>query len=102
MRFGLDENIIEKINSVFTAFPQVERAVIYGSRVKGNYKPASDIDITLMGKGFSKYTLAEIEFKIDDLLLPYKFDLSIYNDITNPEFKDHIDRIGVMFYEKAG
>ena len=40
-RFGLKETTIEKIGAVFARFPQVEKAVLYGSRAKGNYKNGS-------------------------------------------------------------
>ena len=36
LRFGLKEITIEKICGVFAKHPQVDRAVIYGSRAKGN------------------------------------------------------------------
>jgi len=38
---------------------------------------------------------------IDDLLLPYTFDLSIFHQIRDPDVMDHIRRVGVLFYEKA-
>lgn len=38
---------------------------------------------------------------IDDLLLPYTIDLSIFHDISDPDVIEHIERVGVTFYEKA-
>lgn len=49
MKYGLTQEIIEKIRSVYSRFPQIEKAVLYGSRAKGNYKTGSDIDLTLYG-----------------------------------------------------
>ncbi|MDR3183270.1 MAG: nucleotidyltransferase domain-containing protein, partial [Planctomycetaceae bacterium] len=49
MRYGLSEETIEKINGVLSQHTAVEKAVIYGSRAKGNYKNGSDIDLTLFG-----------------------------------------------------
>jgi uncharacterized protein len=100
MPFGLKENIIKKINAVFSSFPQVEEAVIYGSRAKGNYKPGSDIDIALKGNDLSLKELNKISLMIDDLLLPYHCDLSIFSHISNPDLIDHIDRIGKTLYKK--
>jgi predicted nucleotidyltransferase len=93
MQYGLSENIVIKINEVLKQFPAVEKAVIYGSRAKGNFKSSSDIDIALKGK-IDLQVLSRITLKLDDLLLPYKFDLSIYNHIANSALIDHIDRIG--------
>jgi len=38
--------------------------------------------------------------EIDDLLLPYMIDLSIFNQNSDPDVIDHIQRVGVTFYEK--
>ena len=40
--------------------------------------------------------------EIDDLLLPYMVDLSIFNDISDSDVVEHIHRVGVTFYEKGG
>lgn len=94
---GLDNIEITKIRSVFSKHPEVERAVLYGSRAIGRHKPHSDIDLSLIGD-ISMEIQQQIEFELDDLLLPYKFDVSVFHKITNPEFKDHIDRVGREFY----
>ena len=49
MKHGLKETTIQKICAVLAHYPQVEQAVLYGSRAKGNYKNGSDIDLTLRG-----------------------------------------------------
>lgn len=49
MKYGLKDTSIQKIRGVFARYPQVEKAVLYGSRAKGNYKNGSDIDLTLRG-----------------------------------------------------
>ncbi len=101
LRFGLKETTIEKICGVFAKYPQVDKAVIYGSRAKGNYKNGSDIDLTLYGgEELTLKILYKILAEIDDLLLPYTVDLSIFLDLCNPDFIDHIQRVGVVFYEK--
>jgi predicted nucleotidyltransferase len=100
MRFGLNEIDIEKINSVFASFPEVEQVILYGSRAKGNYKLGSDIDLTLKGVNLNLDSVNAIESQIDDLLLPYLFDLSIFKQIDNPDLVEHINRIGIVFYDK--
>ncbi len=98
MRFGLKEETIDKINNVFAKCPQVEKAIIYGSRAKGDFKNGSDIDLTLEGKGLDLSLVNKISLEIDDLLLPYSFDISILNQISSDELLDHIKRRGVVFY----
>lgn len=103
LRFGLKESSIQKICTVFARYPQVEKAVLYGSRAKGNYKNGSDIDLTL--RGGADLTL-DVQYKImeelDNLLLPYTIDLSIFRDVSDSDVVEHIRRVGVLFYEKEG
>ncbi len=102
LRFGLKESTIEKICGVFADYPQVEKAVLYGSRAKGNYKNGSDIDLTLHGGAeLTRNVLYRIMDDLDDLLLPYTIDLSIFSDISDVDVVEHIQRVGVTFYEKA-
>jgi type I restriction enzyme S subunit len=99
MRYGLTETDIKKMNGVFAAYSAVEQVVLYGSRAKGNYKPYSDIDITLKGDSLDLNTKWKIEDGLDNLLLPYKMDVIIYNHITNTDLIEHIDRAGKILYE---
>ena len=86
MKHGLSEATISKICRVLVRYPQVDQAVLYGSRAKGNYKNGSDIDLTLRGDAdLTLNVLFRIIDEIDDLLLPYTIDLSILHDISDPD-----------------
>ncbi len=101
MRFGLKERTIAQIHSVLAHHPQVQKAILYGSRAKGNYKTGSDIDLTLIGgSGLTLRVLFRIMNELDDLLLPYTIDLSIFNGISDADVIDHIQRVGVTFYAR--
>lgn len=102
MKYGLPAATIEKMHAVLSRFPRVERAVLYGSRVKGNFKPGSDIDLTLFGEDLDSSQLGKIAAALDDLLLPYTIDLSIYAELNHAKLREHIDRVGVVFYERGG
>ncbi len=97
MQFGLSTEDINKIKEIIVRFPEIERVIIYGSRAKGNYKPSSDIDLTLVGEKLTLTLLQTLENEIDDLLLPYKFDISIFHQISNPDLIAHIERVGKEF-----
>jgi uncharacterized protein len=102
MKYGLKESVIQQICGVLVRYPQVDKAVLYGSRAKGNYQNGSDIDLTLCGEAeLNLHTLYRIMDEIDDLLLPYSIDLSIFNNITDADVAGHIKRVGVTFYEKS-
>jgi len=101
MRFGLTENTIGQINSIFAKHSALEKVILYGSRAKGNYKNGSDIDLTLCGLELNQRLLLQIMTELDDLLLPYSIDLSIYEQIDNQNLIEHIQRIGIIFYQRT-
>jgi len=101
MKYGLQDSAIQKICTVLARYPQVEQAILYGSRAKGNFKNGSDIDLTLYGNAdLTLDVLYKIVQEIDDLLLPYTIDLSIFRVISDPDVIMHIRRVGVAFYQK--
>ncbi len=100
VKYGLKAEYVQSIQNVLSAFGEVDKAILYGSRAKGNFKPASDIDLTLTGEGIDLSLLYKIDDRLDDLLLPYTFDLSVFSQISNPDLVEHINRVGQVFYEK--
>jgi predicted nucleotidyltransferase len=98
--YGLENNDIMRIREVFAAHNEVAQAILYGSRAKGNDRPNSDIDLTLLGERLNLSLLLEIETELDDLLLPYTIDLSLYRHIENPALLAHIKRVGRVFYTR--
>lgn len=100
MKHGLTDETIEKITAIFARFPAIERAVLYGSRAKGNFKPGSDIDLTLYGEALTFDLLGQINSALDDVLLPYTIDLSIFDTLNHAKLQEHIERVGVVFYKR--
>ena len=97
---GLPSQAVEEICSVLAGHSAVERAILYGSRAKGNFKRGSDIDLTLVGSGVVYRDLLEIMDELDDLLLPYTIDLSILHLIDHAGLREHIERVGKEFYRR--
>jgi uncharacterized protein len=97
---GLKPDVIENMRAVFALYPQVEQVILYGSRAKGNYKNGSDIDLCLVGPSLTLPVLLNIDNALDDLLLPYKIDLSLLHHLDNAALRAHIERVGVNFYRK--
>ena len=98
MDFGLPEHTINKLANLFEKNDQVEEAIVFGSRAKGNYREGSDIDIALKGKKLTLKTLKTIEVQADKLFLPYEVNLVLFNYITNPLLIKHIERVGISIY----
>ncbi len=97
---GLSQKDYQQIIGVFESFPQVEKVILYGSRATQKHRPNSDIDLTLFGETLDTSLLLKIENAIDDLLLPYKVDLSLYTQIDNENLKANINSQGIIFYKK--
>lgn len=95
--FGLDEKDIQKIKNVFSKHANIKTVILYGSRAKGNYKPGSDIDLTIVTNDMSYLELNKIKNELDELNLPYVFDLSIFSEIENQDLIKHIERVGIPF-----
>lgn len=100
MSFGLKDSELCLLQKLFAANERISKAILYGSRAKGNYKPFSDVDITLVGEGLSRRDLNEFLTRLDESSLPYVFDVSIFEKLNNPELIDHINRRGVEIYSK--
>ncbi len=95
---GLPAAAVAKIKDTLATFPAIETATLYGSRALGRHRPGSDIDLTLAGAGLDGGTLARLDAALDDLLLPWRFDLSLQSCLQSPELIEHIQRVGQLFY----
>lgn len=96
----LDAEALVAIRRVLVDHPRLERAILYGSRAMGHPRPGSDIDLILVGESLGHDDLCDIELALDDLLLPWKFDVSLYHHLTHQALLEHIDREGIVLYER--
>ncbi len=100
MDYGLSPIAIARIQEVLARFQNIDKAVVYGSRALGTYKTGSDIDLTLYGNTLTIQNLAAISSELDDLLLPYTIDLSLFSMLNNTDLREHIARAGQVFYAR--
>jgi len=98
MEFGLKDMEIKALRDVLASVPEVEEAIIYGSRARGTNRKSSDIDMTLKGDNLTYLQLALLDAKIDDLYLPYFVDLSLFSMIKNVDLIASIEREGKVLY----
>jgi predicted nucleotidyltransferase len=99
--FGLKTSVLENIADIVKRHPQVEKAILFGSRAKGTHHPGSDVDIALKGDSLNLAQLNQIQLELDDLPLPYTFDICIYHRIDNPDLRRHIQRVGKILYQRG-
>ncbi len=98
MPHGLSEIEFCRLLSVFKANERVEKVVLYGSRARGDYKPFSDIDVTICGNELSHRDLRQIIVGVDDLLLPYQVDVSLFHSLRNEALIESIRREGIDIF----
>ena len=101
MNDGLTQNQRTMIAAVLPACPSVEEAVLFGSRAMGNYKPASDVDLFLMGKGIGMDELLQLHRGIDDLPLPIEVDLLAETMLQSPDVRRHIQDHGRRWWSRS-
>lgn len=99
-RFGLKTHCIKDIINALKLQPEVEEALIFGSRAMGTYKNGSDIDIAIKGDKISFDTLSTLRLRLDELPYLYMYDVIDYKKISNPAVTAHIDELGIIFYKK--
>lgn len=99
-KYGLLEKDIESITSILKSNSKIDSIILFGSRAKGNYLDGSDIDIAIKGKGLNLDDILNAKVSLEDLSLPYKIDVIIYERIKESELLSHIDRIGITLFKK--
>ena len=99
MDHGLPERTLTTLYSIFRKYPGIQQVILYGSRAKGKFRRGSDIDLTLKADStFTHTELLRIAGDFDDSDMPYFVDVSIYDKLSNPDLKAHIDRVGKVLY----
>ena len=101
MTDGIKDKYRQGIIRVLSAHPEVEKAVLFGSRAAGTFRPTSDLDIALFGNRLTFIEQAKISLEIEDLDMPQKIDLLIYQKITSQKLQNHINKHGVIWYKKG-
>lgn len=100
IEFGLKEEYIKLLQSIFEKYLFIDKVVVYGSRAKGNYTDRSDIDFVVFGSPKDRFELLNVLSEIENSILPYNVDIQMIGDINNPKLIEHINRIGKLFYKK--
>ena len=100
IKFGLTQKQYQLIEEAIIAFDEIEKVVIFGSRATGQYAPSSDIDLAVFGKNITTNTTSRFFSRLDDLPLPFKFDVLNYERISSTTLKNKIDLQGKVFFQK--
>ena len=98
--YGLSERSYAELIQILGSVPEVEEAFIFGSRVRGDYDHASDIDLSLHGPNLTRRSVRMLNDRLYDSHIPYFFDTHVFADIKNPKFKANVLRDGKLLYKR--
>ena len=91
---------LELLRSVLRQHPEIESATLFGSRAKGTHTPRSDVDLALAGP-LGALGAAAIAAELEELPLPYRFDVHALAAITHVPLLEHIKRVGQVIYRSG-
>lgn len=92
---------LELVISVLRQHPEIESAILFGSRAKGTHSERSDVDLALTGP-LDALGAEAIAAELEELPLPYRFDLHALAAITHAPLLEHIERVGEVIYRSDG
>lgn len=102
MKFGLNDRDMNFIVQTISTFDEIEKAVLFVSRAKGNYSAGSDIDIAIYGKKVDIHVVSKLHSLLEDQShMPYLFDVIDGSHLMHQVLKEHIERVGQVIYEKS-
>jgi predicted nucleotidyltransferase len=101
MNYGIKDEYWKKLETVFVSHKNIEKVILYGSRAKGTNRMYSDVDIVLVGEKINNREYCSLVQEIDDLLLPFIFDISVYYTLKDSNLIDSINKTGVIVYENG-
>ena len=88
---------LELVRSVLRQHQEIESAILFGSRAKGIHSDRSDVDLALTGS-LGALGAEAIAAELDELPLPYRFDVQALAAITHAPLLEQIERVGMVIY----
>ncbi|HEY5792503.1 MAG TPA: nucleotidyltransferase domain-containing protein [Chthoniobacterales bacterium] len=88
------------MTSVFRRHPEITSAILFGSRAKGTHTARSDVDLAISGT-VDPLRAEALAAELDELPLPYRFEVQSFAHITHRPLREHIERVGIPVYPQA-
>ena len=89
---------LRQVVAVFRRHPAIAAVKLFGSRAKGTHRPYSDVDLAVFGP-LGPLEGEAIALDLEDLLLPYKFDVVPMAHLEHAALREHIERVGITIFE---
>ncbi|MDE0048148.1 MAG: nucleotidyltransferase domain-containing protein [Rhodospirillales bacterium] len=100
MTDGLKERHRTAVIDIIAANARVERAVLFGSRATGSFRPASDVDVALFGDRLSTSDQFDLAAAIEELTIPQRVNLLLYGTVDSIALREHIETEGIEWYRR--
>ena len=97
---GLSVDVLGSLQKAFEKHTEIEQVKLYGSRAKGTFSERSDIDLVAYGRGIDRFLVADVLLELDDSDIVNMVDMQDYHELKNQQLVEHIDRVGVVIYDK--
>jgi predicted nucleotidyltransferase len=88
---------LDQLCSVFRRHPEISQVKVFGSRAKGTHQRSSDIDLALWGV-LDDFAAQAIALELDELPLPYNYDVKAFAAVTLESLREHIERVGTRIW----
>ena len=92
---------LDIIRTVFERHPELTLVKLFGSRAKGTERPESDVDLALWG-AVDALAAESIAAELDELPLPYHYDVKAFASIELDSLREHIERVGITIFPLRG
>ncbi|ENK1244263.1 nucleotidyltransferase domain-containing protein [Clostridium botulinum] len=99
-KMGISLQLFEEIRNSILKNPKINKAVIFGSRARGDYKKTSDIDICIYGKDIQNMDINLLEDSLNEINTPLDFDIVYFDKISKEALKINIEKDGILIYVK--
>lgn len=101
MTDGLKDRHRSAIHGLLSSNPRVTRAVLFGSRATGAFRPASDVNLALFGDSLTLRDQLDLAVAMEELTVPQRIDLRRHRDIVDSRVLEEIARHGVEWYTRS-
>ncbi len=97
--FGLAPELTRQLHAVFDRFAGLERVWVYGSRARGDHRPASDVDLMADAPDWSAQDFTALWAAVDDLRSLRGIDLSHWQSTLSDGFRQQVEKDRQVFWQ---
>ncbi|MBD5131140.1 MAG: nucleotidyltransferase domain-containing protein [Clostridiales bacterium] len=95
------DNVIKNMVAEFAKYPEITKAVLFGSRARGDNSERSDYDVAVYGELPQRNKTLLRYFCSEELPTLHKVDLIFMQEQPQSTFTDNIEKDGITIYENA-